>query len=167
MTSSEPSSTPHWLQWVYKRYGTNVSLQDANLLYRGGMSWEDHNALCLAGNLPALLAYLEFEDHPVEREVFYIASFNMTYRDNPEVAIEIARRYIDEFSREPSPFRPNSKPDSHVLKRLALHYEYEGEFDWAIWACQIALYFGITDDGTKKGFAGRIAKIQKAKERNS
>ena len=130
------------------------------------MSWEDHNALCIAGNLPALLSRLELEDHPVEREVFYIASFNMTYRGHPEVAIEIARRYIDEFSRDPFPFRPNSKPDNKVLKQLALLYEYEGEFDWAIWACQVALHFGITDDGTKKGFAGRIAKLQKTKERN-
>ena len=141
------------------------------------MEWEAHKALCDAGNLSALLAHLEIEHDPIERDCFYIASFHMTYRDHPEVAREIVRRYIDEFSRNPFPFTADTKPDARLLKWLALDFSQDDEsedtaevahnLDLAIWVCQIALHFGVTDDGTKKGFAGRMASLQEARDKLS
>lgn len=152
------------MQWVIQNRDPEMELSVAFDLYMGRTSWEEQNALCVAGDLPALLACLELEDHPVEREVFYTSSFHMMERDHTAAAIEIAQRYIAEFSREPFPFVAGSKPDAEILKRLALLYEYDGDLDRAIGACEVALRFGINDDGTKKGFAGRLAKLQRTKE---
>src|SRR5438876_406614 len=135
MDPSKPSSLPQWLQWVYQKFGTHVSLGEADFLYRTNsrIAWEDWNALCLAGDISALLAQLELEDHPFERAMFYTGSFHMTRYVRDDVALEIGRRYLDEFYREPFAFELGSKPDPKILKELALLYEYEAEFDLAIW----------------------------------
>ena len=124
------------------------------------MTWEQHRALCTTGDLPALLAHLETETRPAEREVFYISTFNMMWRNDPGDAIEIGRLYIDEFSREPRTILPASKPSAEVLAQLSHLYEADEAYDFAAWVCEVALHFGITNDGTKKGFAARLARLR-------
>jgi hypothetical protein len=162
------STTPRWLEKVYKKHGANISIKEASLLYRSDLTWDQHHALCNKGDLAALLAHLDQEDHPIERECFYVATINMTYRDYPQVAIEIGIRYIEEFYRTPEPFGPRHPPNGDILKRLVLlfdPFQYEGDEDYtgskehAIWVCKFALAFGVTD-GTKKGFQGRLQVLE-------
>ncbi len=133
------------------------------------MSWEQQHALCEAGNLKALLALIEEESDPIEREVLYVSSVNMTHSKHPQVALAIGTSYIEEFYRTPEPFGPVHPPDGAILKRLALlfdHATYEEDEDYigdlqrAIWGCEFALAFGITDDGTKRGFQGRLQNLR-------
>ncbi len=124
--------------------------------------------MCESGDLNALLAHLEQEDHPTEREILYGATINMTHSKHPQVAIAIGTRHIEEFYRTPEPFGPGHPPDGATLKRLALLFdpasyeedeEYTGDLQRAIWVCQFALAIGITDDGTKGGFQGRLQNL--------
>jgi hypothetical protein len=160
-------TTPQWLEKVYSKHGTDISLEYASALYRP-LAWEDHHALCQKGDLPALLVHLEQEDHPMWREGFYVGTINMTYRDHPQVAMAFGIRYIEEFYRTPEPFGPGLPPNGDILKRLVLLFDpfnYEGDEDYtgsrehAIWVCKFALAFGVTD-GTKKGFQGRLRDLE-------
>jgi hypothetical protein len=132
------------------------------------MAWEQHNALCKKGDLAALIAQLEQEDRPIERECFYVGTINMTYRDHPQVAIAVGRRYIEEYYKTPEPFGSGRPPNGDILKRLVLlfdPFQYEGDEDYngnrdlAVWVCKFALAFGVSD-GTKKGFQGRLQDLE-------
>jgi hypothetical protein len=162
------STAPKWLQKVYREQGTDISLEDASLLYRPALTQDEHSELCKKGDLAALLSHLEEEDHPIERECFYVGTINMAYRDHAQVAIAIGTRYIEEFYKTPEPFGPGRPPNGDILKRLVLlfdPFEYEGDEDYtgsrehAIWVCQFALAFGV-NDGTKKEFQGRLQALQ-------
>lgn len=133
------------------------------------MTWEQHNALCIKGDNAALIAVLEQENRPVEREGFYISTIYMTYRDHPQVAIAFGTRYIEEFYQVREPFGIGRKPRGDILKRLVLlldPFQYDGDEDYngnrnlAIWVCKFALAFGVTD-GTKKGFQGRLRDLER------
>lgn len=50
---------------------------------------------------------------------------------------------------------------SFVYKKLALAYEKQGDYQKAMDICQKSISSGITNDGTKSGFSGRIEKLQK------
>jgi hypothetical protein len=132
------------------------------------MTWDQHHALCESGDLSALLAHLGEEDDPIEREIFYGATINMTHSKRPQVALAIGTQYIEEFYRTPEPFGPGHPPDGTILKRLALLFdpagyegdeEYTGDLQRAIWVCQFALAFGVSNDGTKSGFQGRLQNL--------
>ena len=136
------------------------------------MTWEQHNALCKKGDLEALVAHLGREHDPIERECFYIGTINMTYRDHPQVAIAVGRRYIEEYYQTPEPFGYGRPPNGDILKRLVLlfdPFQYEGDEDFngnrelAIWVCKFALAFGVSE-GTKKGFQGRLQDLEKASQ---
>ena len=132
------------------------------------MTWEQHNALCKKGDLAALVAHLEQERDPIERECFYVGTINMTCRDHPQVATAIGARYIEEYYQTPEPFGSGRPPNGDILKRLVLlfdPFQYEGDEDYngnrelAIWVCKFALAFGVSD-GTKKGFQGRLQDLE-------
>ena len=132
------------------------------------MAWEQHNALCKKGDLAALVAILERERHPIERECFYVGTINMAYRDHPQVATAIGRLYIEEYYQTPEPFGPGRPPNGDILKRLVLLFDpfqyegdeyYNGNRELAIWVCKFALAFGVSD-GTKKGFQGRLQDLE-------
>ena len=132
------------------------------------MTWEQHNALCKKGDLAALVARLEREANPIDRECFYIGSINMTYREHPQVAIAIGTRYIEEYYQTPEPFGSGRPPNGDILKRLVLlfdPFQYEGDEDYngnrdlAVWVCKFALAFNVSD-GTKKGFQGRLRDLE-------
>jgi len=134
------------------------------------MTWEEHNALCEKGDLAALIAHLEREADPMERECFYVGTINMSYRGHPQVAIAIGRRYIEEYYQTPEPFGSGRPPNGDVLKRLVLlldPFQYEGDEEFsgnrelAVWVCKFALAFGLSD-GTKKGFQGRLRDLEQA-----
>lgn len=121
------------------------------------MTWEQHNALCIRGDLAALTAQLERESDPIEREVFYVSTINMTYRQHPQITVTIGVRYIDEFYQAPKPVGPETPPNGDILKRLVLlldpsqfedEDENKGNRELAIWICKFALAFGVSD-GTK------------------
>jgi hypothetical protein len=134
------------------------------------MTWEEHNALCEKGDLTALVAQLEREPDPIERECFYVGTVNMSYRGHPQVAVAIGRRYIEEYYQTPEPFGSGRPPNGDVLKRLVLlldPFQYEGDEEFsgnrelAIWVCKFALAFGLPD-GTKRGFQGRLKDLEQA-----
>lgn len=63
----------------------------------------------------------------------------------------------DEYYEMHIPIRITSIP----YKKLAIIYEKEGNYSQAIQLCEEALSFGFTDDGTKGGMEGRLAKLKK------
>lgn len=60
-------------------------------------------------------------------------------------------RYVDFVTAEP-------------FKRYAIICEKEGNLPTAIWSCQQAIHFGLTNDGTKGGMTGRLEKLMKKYE---
>lgn len=50
---------------------------------------------------------------------------------------------------------------SEIHKRLAMIYEKQGRYEEAALACVQAIRLGMTDDGTKGGMRGRLAKMVK------
>lgn len=123
------------------------------------ITWEEHNRLCQRGDLSALLQLIGSETVPLERDILYISSINMTYRDQEEVCLALGRQYIEEFRRQPNPFGPGRLPDNLVVKRICRLLEFESPEE-AIQVCEFAIELGLTD-GTKGGFEGRIKRLRK------
>ena len=129
------------------------------------MSWEDHHRLCEEGTFEELVNYIDSERDPLERDCLYIGTVNMCFdcRSNrTELAMAIGTRYLHEFYEREAPFGVGRKPDARVLKRMALMFERSARFEMGVWACDVALAFGITDDETKGGFKARRDKLKSA-----
>lgn len=52
-------------------------------------------------------------------------------------------------------------PSYPAFKQLAIFYEKQGNYHLAIPLCDEAIRLGFTDDGTKDGMKGRLARLEK------
>jgi hypothetical protein len=126
------------------------------------MEWEAHNRLCKNRQIKRILAYVDAQSDSVEKSVIYITSFNMLDQyHHTDLAIEIGYRYLFTFTENQNWIILKIIPDTHVCKRMAILYDQIGHYDLGIWVCDLAMYFGIDDDGTKAGFSGRKQKLLK------
>ena len=164
MNSIQPGQTPS-----ITKQGDAVLPEESGLKFRLPLTREEHHTLCQNGDLAVLLAEIDQEDQPAERESFYIATIKLTHTDHPQVAIEVGTRYIMEYYRTDKPFGPGHRPDGHILKLLVLLFDrfqnesdksYASNREFALWVCKFALAFGVSD-GTKKGFQGRLDALEK------
>lgn len=152
--------TPRWLSRMRAAHGDSLSEQEALLLYRPALEWEEHSRLCKGRKLAAVLSYIAQEDHPTENEVLYISSFNMFDQyGHKDLALDLGYRFLVQFSEIVNQFSQCATPDEHVLKRMAILYDQAGQDEFAIWVCDVAAHYGITNDGTKRGFPGRREKL--------
>ena len=82
--------------------------------------------------------------------------------------MEIAPQFM-EYLKEDA--RVNQKkleiPVYSSFQRLSLLYEKQGNYDEAIVPCQRAIEIGFFKDGTKSGYKGRIARLNKLKEKGN
>lgn len=86
------------------------------------------------------------------------SEFGSRWKKARRESLENSGEYHDESYYDMYvPIRLNATP----YKKLAIIYEKEGNYSQAIQLCEEALSFGFTDDGTKGGMEGRLAKLKK------
>ena len=121
--------------------------------------------MCKSGKIADILLLIDSEDHPQEKEMYWVSSFNMLDQyHHDDQALDIGYRYLFCFTEGAPHFRDNARPDERVLKRMAILYEQAFRSDMAIWVCDLALHFGLSEDGTKRGYQGRREKLTKKNE---
>jgi hypothetical protein len=122
------------------------------------MSRSEFDKWCRRGDREALAAELATIAEPSARAKFYAGVFTIAERSKPGLARHFGELYVDEFYRESEPFGAEIGPDLGILQRLVQLYEYESAWEMAAWVCEFAVAFGIADDGTPRGFAGRAER---------
>ncbi|CAN5468151.1 hypothetical protein BH09VER1_BH09VER1_26190 [soil metagenome] len=161
--NSSTDVTPRWLAKARALHGAAISEADASLLYRPEIEWEAHSKMCKKREIERIRSLIAEEDHPQEKEVFYVSSFNMLDQfGHRDLALDIGYQYLLAFTEGAPEFPKDAKPPALILKRMAILYEQAGQYDLAIWACDMASHFGINDDGTKRGVSGRREKLVKS-----
>jgi len=78
--------------------------------------------------------------------------------------LEVAELHLSEFSGIAPALEKDigAMPRVTTFQNLATVLTEDGDYARAIEVCQMALRFGL-EDGTKRGFEGRIAKIEKTR----
>jgi hypothetical protein len=111
------------------------------------------------------------QTNPIDGHHLLLGIVTETYRrrSDPAMASECARvseMHLAEFVT----LEPALKADFEgTLPRVPTFQHYatllteQGDFERAIWVCELAKYYGL-QDGTKAGFDGRIARIRKKRE---
>jgi hypothetical protein len=126
------------------------------------MDWNDQNAFCMSGDVASLLPHIVAESDPQERGILYTSSIYQMIQAHQEIAaIEMGRLYVDEFRREPNPFGVEQPLEGRVAAIIIKLLHYSGSTEEAIELCEFVLSRGISDDGTKSGLAGRLARLKK------
>ena len=121
-----------------------------------------------SGDLDRMLRALALDTNLVDRHYLLLGITKETYRirSDPAMARECARVseiHLAEFQQ----IRPalagelgGELPRVPTFQNYATLLAEQGDFDRAVWVCELALYYGLSD-GTKSGFSGRIARIRK------
>jgi hypothetical protein len=122
------------------------------------MSRSEFDKWCRRGDREALAAALAGIADPLAREKFYTSVIKVAESCKPGLARHFGELYVDEFYEKSEPFGAEIGPDVGILQRLVQLYEYEGAWEMAAWVCEFAVAFGIADDGTPTGYAGRAAR---------
>jgi hypothetical protein len=121
-----------------------------------------------AGDLDQLRAVVDLAAAPVEQHLVLSRIIDLAYRERSEgpmraILLETGRRYLALFPDLFSALKTEYGENVHripVFKQMAIALDEDGETDAAVAVCRTALAYDM-DDGTKTGFAGRIARIQK------
>ena len=123
------------------------------------------------GDLNQMLKALSFRTNPIHRHVLLQNIVQQTYKLRSDSGmrakcLEMAGLHLSEFPT----IAPDLKGDLPSMPRvttfvhLATVLTEDGEYDRAIEVCRMALRYG-TNDGTKGGFEGRIARIEKKRSK--
>jgi hypothetical protein len=114
-----------------------------------------------------LVRSLNLKKDPVDRHFCLLETVDLAYsgRANPELAAECARiaeMHLAEFEQiAPALLREfGLMPHVPTFEKYATLLSEQGDFERAVWVCQLGLYYGL-DDRTKSGFNGRIERIRK------
>ena len=121
-----------------------------------------------SGDVKQMLRALGQHTNLIDRHFLLLRLAEETYRlrSDRAMAAECARvseMHLAEFPQ----IAPALKADfDGVLPRVSTFQNYamllteQGDFERAVWVCQLALHYGL-DDGTKAGFIGRVDRIRK------
>jgi hypothetical protein len=121
-----------------------------------------------SGDLKQMLRALGQRTNLVDRHYLLLRVVEETYRlrSDPTMAAECARVseiHLAEFQQ----IAPALKAEFEgLLPRVSTFQNYatllteQGNYERAIWVCDLASYYGL-DDGTKAGFSGRVDRIHK------
>lgn len=157
------------LHWLYRRgkraRGPQINLQGP----QAAEAPPDPVAAALAaGDLDQLRAVVDLAAAPVEQHLVLSKIIDLAYRERSDgamraILLENGRRYLALFPELFSALKAELCQNVHqiaVFKQMAIALDEDGDSDAAIAVCRTAIEYDM-DDGTKTGFAGRIARIQK------
>lgn len=125
----------------------------------------------VSGDLKVMLRALPLKTNLVDRHFLLQGIVGETYRlrADSKMATECARVaeiHLAEFQQ----IAPVLKAEfDGELPRVSTFQHYAtlltdtGDFDRAVWVCELAKCYGLSD-GTKSGFDGRIARIRKRQQ---
>lgn len=125
----------------------------------------------VSGDLERMLKAVGLETNLVDRHFLLLGIVKETYRrrSEPAMASECAR-FSEMHLAEFQAIAPALKADMDgILPRVPTFQHYAtlltelGDFERAVWVCELAKYYGLID-GTKAGFDGRIARIRKKQD---
>ena len=123
-----------------------------------------------SGDLKRMLAATNYSTNPIDRHFLLQEIVKLTYknRNGPEMRAQ-CREYAALHIREFSSIRPHLEkemdgvlPRVSTFQNLATLLTEDGSYTDAIAVCRRALDLGL-DDGTKSGYEGRIARIERKK----
>jgi len=121
-----------------------------------------------SSDLPRMLAAIDMKSNLIDRHFLLMGIVKETYRlrEDPAMAdlcAEVAQTHVDEFATiKPALEREfgGQLPRVPTFQHYATLLTERGDFTAATRICEAASAFGL-DDGTKAGYAGRIARIGK------
>lgn len=124
----------------------------------------------VSGDLERMLRAANLQTNLVDRHFLLSGIVKETYkrRAEPELAT-LCAQYSEQHLAEFQTIAPALKADVGTLPRVPTFQHYatllaeQGDFERAIWVCELAKYYGL-EDGTKAGFDGRMARIRKKQE---
>jgi hypothetical protein len=124
----------------------------------------------VSGDLERMLRAASLQTNLVDRHFLLSGIVKETYkrRAEPELAA-LCAQYSEQHLAEFQTIAPALKADMGTLPRVPTFQYYatllgeQGDFERAIWVCELAKYYGL-EDGTKAGFDGRMARIRKKQE---
>ena len=125
----------------------------------------------VSGDLDRMLRAIGLHTNPIDRHHLLLGIVKETYRrrSEPAMASECARvseMHLAEFETLAPALRADLEgtlPGASTFQHYATLLTEKGDFERAIWVCELAKYYGL-EDGTKGGFDGRIARIRKKQE---
>lgn len=120
-----------------------------------------------AGDLERMRNALDLPTDWIDRHFLLLTLIGEAYRlrSDTAMATECARlseTHLGEFAQ----ISPELLQEFGTMPRVPTFQNYatllteQGDFDRAVWVCELAKHYGL-DDGTKSGFDGRIARIRK------
>ena len=126
----------------------------------------------MSGDLGRMEEALKGRANNVDRHFIYLQICKAAYkgRSDPNVRakfLRYAREHVASFPKLlPSLKREfNGRlPRVPTFQQLATVLAEEGDFDEAIEICKLAMGYGLVD-GTKSGFQGRIARLERKREK--
>jgi hypothetical protein len=125
-------------------------------------------------DLEKMIGALEQTDRPVYRHRLLVRIVQSAYprRTDPKIRkllFQYARMHVKEYphyGKGVTEDRQAGGASPPTFKMLAIALEEEGSFDEAIAVSRKALQLNI-DDGTKTGFAGRISRLEKKRDKEA
>ncbi len=121
----------------------------------------------VSGDLERMLRAAELQTNLVDRHFLLQGIVKETYRrrSEPDMA-SLCARFAETHLAEFQAIAPALRADMGRVPRVLTFQHYatllteQGDFERAVWVCELAKYYGLAD-GTKAGFDGRIARIRK------
>ena len=121
-----------------------------------------------SGDLQRMLRALPLDTNPVDRHFLLMNICEQAYRQRKvdpqmrQLARDIGRQHLSEFPNIVAPLTKDLGvlPRVPTFQNLATILAEDGDVTAAVMVCEQAISFGL-EDGTKGGFAGRIARLRK------
>lgn len=125
-----------------------------------------------SGSLQRMIAAVSYRTNPVDRHFLLQDIVGLAYkqRTDPEMRAlcrQYSQMHIAEFPMLAAPLRGmvgGFLPSVPTFKHYATVLTEDGEYERAIEICRLAIKYKVDEvisDGTKSGYAGRIARIEK------
>jgi hypothetical protein len=156
----------HWLYWRGSRAAESKQATPAG--QQDAPEPDAVKAALESNDLDQLMTVADSTKDPVDQHLVLSNIINQTYKARSDasmhaILLEKGRHYIDIFGELFEPLKVELGKDVYrnaVFKQMAIALDEDGEYDEAVAVCRTAMEYKL-HDGTKTGFQGRIARIQK------
>lgn len=159
-----------WFKSLFSGTQKTESQRSTTFTLRQGKSVavDDAFRAWTSGDLEAMLKAASKETNPIDRHFLLQSIVDVTYKRRQEEKYrQICIKYSEMHLREFPEIAPAlQKEMDGILPRISTFQRYAtllaeiGQYGKAVFVCETALEYGLKD-GTKSGFEGRIARIQK------
>jgi hypothetical protein len=124
-----------------------------------------------SGDLDQMLRVLNLQTNPIDRHYLLVGIVKETYKRRADAAMarecaRVAEIHLAEFQELAQALKGDGDgtlPRVPTFQNYATLLAELGDYDRAVWVCELAKYYGL-EDGTKAGFDGRIARIRKMQQ---